>query len=143
MTKQLKVRFFDIIWDTDEESEELPNSVTFDVNDDVDLETEAADILSDRYGWCVCSLNYEIIVETDLPKLGPEYYPTVDDCKTGLWCKLSNDWIVGPIVYTKFSGVYVGFADGTWQLDIMGQMLVDEDSTRLVVKVGEYRDLVK
>jgi len=61
--------------------------------------------------------------------------PTVADCKPGLWAKLSNGWIVGPIIETEFDGVYVAFADGTWQLDLIDQREVDKSSSRLVVKV--------
>lgn len=66
------VRFTDIDWDTtDEENEDieedfgnrLPKTVTLEVDDDVELSTEGADVLSDKYGWCVNSFNYEIVPE--------------------------------------------------------------------------------
>jgi hypothetical protein len=66
------VRFTDIDWDmTDEESEALveeygnglPTIVSLEVDDDVELDTEGADVLSDKYGWCVNSFNYEIVPE--------------------------------------------------------------------------------
>jgi hypothetical protein len=61
-------------------------------------------------------------------------YPTKDDCKPGLWVKLNNGWIVGPIVETGFTGTYVKFGDGTWQVQVMG-IGVPENSPRLVVEI--------
>ena len=62
-------------------------------------------------------------------------WPTVEDCKPGMWAELTNGWVIGPIVETEFSGIYVKFSDGTWQLDVMGQHEVDETSSRLVKRV--------
>lgn len=61
----MKVRFFDIVWDTDGESVDLPESVVLVVPDDTDLESEAADLLSDGYGWCVCSVDFEVLTVRD------------------------------------------------------------------------------
>ena len=56
----MKVRFFNIDWDTDGEKVDLPLEVIIpDVETDVDIENEGADILSDKYGWCVNSFSYE------------------------------------------------------------------------------------
>lgn len=55
----MKVRFFDIDWDTDGETEDLPTETTLEVDDDLDICEEGADVLSDTYGWCVNSFNYE------------------------------------------------------------------------------------
>jgi hypothetical protein len=55
-----QVRFFDIEWDTDGEDVELPAEVELEVDKDLDLNTEGADVLSDRYGWCVHGFNFEI-----------------------------------------------------------------------------------
>lgn len=52
------VKAFDIVWDTDGEQVDLPTIVSLEVSDDTDLEIEIADILSDKYGWCVRSVDY-------------------------------------------------------------------------------------
>lgn len=57
-----KIHFYDIRWDTDGESvdeTELPKSVTLEVDDDVDIDLEGADILSDEFGWCVLGFNFK------------------------------------------------------------------------------------
>lgn len=70
-------------------------------------------------------------------------YPQTEDCKPGLWVELSNGWIVGPIVKTEFTGIYVKFHTGTWQLDVMGQDRVTIQSSRLVNRVGTREQLIK
>lgn len=50
-----KVRFYDIKWDTDDVEIDLPTEVVLDVECTVDVLEEGADILSDKYGWCVFS----------------------------------------------------------------------------------------
>jgi hypothetical protein len=71
---QLKIKYFDIQWDTDNEEVELPTEVELvaDVGDD-ELEgitveewvaENGADLLSDDYGWCVSAYNFEIINES-------------------------------------------------------------------------------
>ena len=53
----MKVRFFDIRWDIDEGDEpDLPSECVLEVDDDIDLDEEGADALSDKYGWCVLAL---------------------------------------------------------------------------------------
>ncbi len=64
----MKVKFFDISWDTDGERADLPSEVTLTVDDDTDLEEQGADILSDKFGWCVNGLNYEVHTEGKCPK---------------------------------------------------------------------------
>ena len=67
----MKVRFCDIQWDTTENGDaycsssdpDLPSECILDVDDDIDLDTEGANALSDKYGWCVFSFNYEKIGE--------------------------------------------------------------------------------
>jgi len=59
----MKVKFSDIKWDTDGTSAkelDLPSKCVLEVEDDTDLEQEAADVLSDRFGYCVLSLNFEV-----------------------------------------------------------------------------------
>ena len=62
----MKVRFYDISWDTSDNSDDttppdLPNECCLDVDDDVDLEESGADKLSDEFGFCVYSFNYEVL----------------------------------------------------------------------------------
>lgn len=61
----MKVRFYDINWDTDPlddaQEDSLPKETTLDVDDDVDLELDGADVLSDKYGFCVFGFNYEVL----------------------------------------------------------------------------------
>lgn len=57
----MQVRFYDIDWDTDDEDVDLPAEVTLEVDDDLDVEEEGSDILSDQYGWCVKGVNYEVL----------------------------------------------------------------------------------
>jgi len=60
----MQIRFMDIKWDTDGHSPKdlgLPEEVILPVGDEVDLDTEGADVLSDEYGWCVFSFDWEMI----------------------------------------------------------------------------------
>jgi hypothetical protein len=64
----MKVRFYDIEWDTggrdpDEPEPELPTEVVLEVDDDLDLDedTNAADVLTDHFDWCVIGLEYEVL----------------------------------------------------------------------------------
>ncbi len=58
------VRFFNIQWDTDGQSANLPTEVTLEISDsDTDIATEGADILSDKYGWCVESFQFKWVPE--------------------------------------------------------------------------------
>ena len=54
-----KIRMFDIKWDTDGEDVELPDEMSFEVEDDFDVELEGADLLSDETGWCVFGFDFE------------------------------------------------------------------------------------
>jgi len=63
------VRLFDIRWDTDGEDPEdcgLPKNHFAQVDDDWDPEEQAADLLSDTYGFCVDGCAYKVL---DNPKL--------------------------------------------------------------------------
>ena len=57
----MQVRFYDIQWDTDGEKVDLPAECVLEVDDDIDLEEEGADALSDEYGFCVFGCNFEVI----------------------------------------------------------------------------------
>ena len=39
----------------------LPTEMTLIINDSVDIETDIADTISDKTGWCVEGYNYEIL----------------------------------------------------------------------------------
>ncbi len=58
----MKVRFFDIEWDLDKgERAHLPSECVLEVEDDLDLQEEGADALSDEYGWCVSRCSFEVV----------------------------------------------------------------------------------
>lgn len=53
---------YNIDWDTDGEDVILPSKVFFDVEDDwtnEDVSLEGANIISDKYGWCINSFSFE------------------------------------------------------------------------------------
>ena len=63
-----KIKCFNIKWDTDTDSEEeledvpppeLPEEYILDVDLDVDMDFEGADVLSDLFGFCVFSFEWE------------------------------------------------------------------------------------
>jgi hypothetical protein len=64
----MRVRFYDIDWDTSNDDGEvpspqecgLPTTCTLDVENDTDLDEEGADVLSDKYGFCVFGFCYEV-----------------------------------------------------------------------------------
>jgi len=66
-----KVRFHNINWDTSDpeagleeiEPPELPKEVTLEVDDDLDVAYQGADCLSDEYGFCVNSFEFEEVKE--------------------------------------------------------------------------------
>jgi len=58
----MKIKAFNIKYDTDgEDISDLPDEITFDISADVDVENEIADLVSDKTGWCVFSVEYEIV----------------------------------------------------------------------------------
>jgi len=57
----IKIHITNIIWDADD-SLELPNTETLEVPDDANLkDLDLANILSDKYGYCVDSLTFEVL----------------------------------------------------------------------------------
>lgn len=66
----IKVHFSDIEWDVDGADCNLPREVALDVcvDDDADLSIEGADILSDKFGYCVTSFSYRT-----LPRIAHHY----------------------------------------------------------------------
>lgn len=67
----MKIRFFNIVWDFDDDEEpndDLPTEVVLDrddqgdlLDDDFDPDEQGADLLSDKYGWCVQSFDFEVV----------------------------------------------------------------------------------
>jgi hypothetical protein len=58
----MKIKFFNIDWDTDgvrPKSCGLPSEITIDVPSDCNVEYEGADILSDKFGFCVFGFEFE------------------------------------------------------------------------------------
>lgn len=55
------VRFFNIQWDFDEQDVDLPKETQIIVDNDTQLEFEGADTLSDKFGYCVHSFEYEVL----------------------------------------------------------------------------------
>lgn len=56
----MKVRFSNIQWDTDGvKVHGLPKTVTLDVPEHIDLDSEGGDLLSDKFGYLVESFSYK------------------------------------------------------------------------------------
>jgi len=56
----MKVLCTHIKWDTDGEVVDLPTEFTVTLADDAEADTEAADALSDEFGFCILSLCIEV-----------------------------------------------------------------------------------
>ncbi len=71
------VRLFNIQWDTDSEDEAgLPPEHIAVVDDDWNPEDDAADLLSDNYGFCVNGCSFKVL---DDPHLSESGYELSDD----------------------------------------------------------------
>jgi len=58
----MKIRAFDIKWDTDGCSvPSLKSEMFFEVDADFDADEELADLLSDTTGFCVFGCDYEVV----------------------------------------------------------------------------------
>lgn len=57
----MKIRVFDIKYDTDGEDVDLPQSIEFEVQDHEHLEDELSELISDHTGFCHFGFNYEEI----------------------------------------------------------------------------------
>jgi hypothetical protein len=69
------VRLFNIQWDTDGEPADelgLPSELIAVVDDDWTPEDEAADLLSDRYGYCVKGCSFTVLSNPKLTEAGYE-----------------------------------------------------------------------
>jgi len=56
-----RVRFYNINWNTNGEEIYLPIMLILEIDNDVDISLEGADLLSDEYRFCVNSFNFEIL----------------------------------------------------------------------------------
>jgi len=66
LIKVMKVKVFDIQWDTDgEEVDNLPSSVIYE---NCNTDDDFADMLSDEYGWCVLSYKVKIMASYEQEK---------------------------------------------------------------------------
>ena len=54
-----KINFYNIDWDTDREETDLPTDIILTVGEDIEVSLEGADLLSDEYGFCVNSFNFQ------------------------------------------------------------------------------------
>ena len=67
------VRLFDIRWDTDDEDEAgLPPEHIAVVDDDWNPEDEAADLLSNTFGFCVNGCSFKVLDDPHLTESGYE-----------------------------------------------------------------------
>ena len=65
----MKYRVTDIVYDTDIDDDssqfvlnsDLPSEMIVEVDGIIDVESEIADAISDKTGWCVGSFNHEIL----------------------------------------------------------------------------------
>jgi hypothetical protein len=65
----MKVKVTNIVYDTDINDDssqfvlnsDLPSEMIVEVDGIIDVESEVADAISDRTGWCVQGFNYEIL----------------------------------------------------------------------------------
>jgi len=65
----MKVKVTGIVYDTDIDDDssqfvlnsDLPSEMIVEVDGIIDVESEIADAISDRTGWCVQGFNYEIL----------------------------------------------------------------------------------
>ncbi len=58
----MKVRFYDIVWDTDGlHVEHLPSEIILEVAADLNVYEDGADILTGIYGFCVEEAEWELV----------------------------------------------------------------------------------
>lgn len=62
----MKIKVTDIVYDTESDGEihtdlDLPTEMIINLEGDVDIEDEIANVISDKTGWCVQGYNYEIL----------------------------------------------------------------------------------
>lgn len=57
----VEVECSDIVWDTDGEKVDLPQNVRIMLESAENAGEAAVEYLSDKYGWCIKSLNYKVL----------------------------------------------------------------------------------
>lgn len=58
----MKVRAFDIDWDSDgEDTSHLPKEWYLEVDEGTNLDEDLADILSNEFDWTIKGCNYEVV----------------------------------------------------------------------------------
>lgn len=57
----MKIRVYNIQYDTDGETVELPPELFFIVDKDCVLSEDVADMISDKTGWCILGYDWNII----------------------------------------------------------------------------------
>ncbi len=57
----MKVEFYNISWETDGHRVKLPKKIVLDVDSDLDVSLDGADVLSDNFGYLVNSFSFKII----------------------------------------------------------------------------------
>lgn len=61
----MKIKITDIVWDVDDDDDvELPTEIVYNCDDNVsekDIDDSIVDLVSDDYGYCIDSLDYELI----------------------------------------------------------------------------------
>lgn len=70
-----KVKATDIEWDTDgKKISDLPDTTIIEIEheDDDDLEDLVADTLSDKFGFCIFSFNYDTVKDGDYEEIEDE-----------------------------------------------------------------------
>jgi predicted Abi (CAAX) family protease len=64
----MQYRVFDIDYDTDGETVELPQELTLELDDDADPSLELADAISDKTGWLVNGFQFEVVAPEAAPR---------------------------------------------------------------------------
>jgi hypothetical protein len=60
----MKIKVWNIVYDTDgKKVSGLPKKMILDIPEDADLDSDIADIISDKTGWCVFSFDFKIVEE--------------------------------------------------------------------------------
>jgi hypothetical protein len=62
----MTIKVTDIVYDTESDGVihtdlDLPKEMTLIIEDDVNIEDEIPNVISDNTGWCVVAYNYEIL----------------------------------------------------------------------------------
>jgi hypothetical protein len=121
LRQSASILFYNIKWDTDGEKVKLPKRLRVSLDkfdDEFDFAYEGADYLSDEYGWCVESFEYEITYT----RSQAEEMILDNECNTIEQMVLNNDLsYVHDIFYSGFKG-YAHFTDKELIGEIYEQM---------------------